>query len=365
MKKIVIDARELRTSSGRYIERLLHYLQDIDQEHTYDILLQPKDMEDWQPHNPNFRTVACPHKEFSLGEQWGLFWQIRSLKPDLIHFAFVQQPFLQRSKVVTTMHDLTTARFRNPAKNPIVFILKQQIYKALNRKAARVSKRVFTPTQFVKDDVVRFTGIRPNKVTVTLESADLLSKKATPVSELKGIDFIMYTGRPTPHKNLRRLIEAFAELQKNHPKLHLVLVGKTDSNYASHQQYVAKKGIENVVFTGFVSDPQLRWLYEHTKAYVFPSLSEGFGLPGLEAMLHGAPVVSSNTTCLPEVYGNAALYFNPNDTEDMALKIERVLTDKVLAPQLVARGKEQAKKYSWKRMAAQTLAVYNQVLSGK
>jgi glycosyltransferase involved in cell wall biosynthesis len=172
----------------------------------------------------------------------------------------------------------------------------------------------------------------------------------------------LYVGRPTPHKNLERLIEAYALLKEKQPDLHLVLAGKTDRLFKRHASTVEKLGLSDVNFTGFISDGQLRWLYENCAAYVFPSLSEGFGLPGLEAMNHKAPVVSSNATCLPEVYGDAAHYFEPRDVEAMAKAINDVLTKPDLRKKLIAAGTKQVGKYSWKRMAEQTLAVYNSVL---
>ena len=170
---------------------------------------------------------------------------------------------------------------------------------------------------------------------------------------------------PTPHKNLERFIEAFASLKSAHPELTLALVGKQDKNYQRIESMVKKKNIANVHFTGFATDAQLRWLYEHCAAYVFPSLSEGFGLPGLEAMMHGAPVVSSNATCLPEIYGDAAHYFDPTDVQAMADAINEVLTDKKLRDNLIQKGREQVKKYSWQRMAEQTLAIYQKVLGAQ
>jgi glycosyltransferase involved in cell wall biosynthesis len=168
----------------------------------------------------------------------------------------------------------------------------------------------------------------------------------------------MYIGRPTPHKNLRRLIDAFALLQKKYPDLTLALAGKKDSNYTRHETYVNERGIKNVVFTGFISDEQLRWMYENTAVYCFPSLSEGFGLPGLEAMLHGAPVASSTATCLPETHGDAARYFDPFSVEDIAKSIDDILSDDKLRNELVKKGKKHVKTFSWQRMAEQTLAVY-------
>lgn len=360
--KVVIDAREWSTSTGRYISSLVYQLEQIDSQYDYTILLYPKDMERYEPSNPCFTKVPCPYKEFTFAEQFGFKKQLNALAADLVHFGAVQQPVLYRGPVVTTMHDLTTVRFKNPSKNPLVFTLKQQVYKWVNKKVAHKSVVIITPTQFVEEDIVAFTGILPDKITVTHEAADAITDAPEVVAGLENSQFIMYVGRPTPHKNLERLIDAFADLQKTYPDLNLVLAGRTDANYRRVEHSVAQRGIKNIVFTDFVSDGQLRWLYEHTAAYVFPSLSEGFGLPGLEAMIHGAPVVSSNATCLPEVYGEAAHYFNPLDTTDMATKIGEVLNNQALRDELIAKGRQQAAAYSWRRMAVQTLDVYQKVL---
>ena len=151
-------------------------------------------------------------------------------------------------------------------------------------------------------------------------------------------------------------------IQAQHHDLLLVLAGKKDANYRRIEKKVDKNSIKNVVFTDFVSEGQLRWLYEHCAAYVFPSLSEGFGLPGLEAMLHGAPVISSNATCLPEIYGDAAHYFDPYKTQAIADALNAVLINSNLRWELIDKGKEQVAKYSSQRMAEQTLQIYSHVL---
>jgi len=364
VKKIVIDARELRTTSGRYVERLLAYLQEVDTDmsHRYVVLLKPSDMNGWQPTSKRFTKVACPHKEFTFAEQSGLLIQLLHLNPDLVHFPMVQQPILYQGKVVTTMQDLTTLRFVNPSKNSLIFKFKQRVYWWVNYIAARKSVAIITPTEFVKDDVARHMHVNSRKITVTLEAGDTIDADPEPIEELEGKQYIMYVGRPLPHKNLERLIDAFAILKQTHPGLHLVLAGKTDALFRRHERETNRKGIPDVHFTGFVPDPQLKWLYQHTAAYVFPSLSEGFGLPPLEAMSCGAPVVSSNATCLPEVNGGAAYYFDPLDIQDMANAIGKVISSQELRTKLIAAGKKQFKKYSWRRTAEQTLDVYRQVL---
>lgn len=366
MKKIVIDARELRTSSGRYVERLLHYLQQVDKEHTYVVLLTPKDFTDWEPTNPQFTKLVCPYKEFTFSEQLGMYRHIKNIKADLVHFPFVQQPVCYRGTVVTTIQDLTTLRFRNPTKHWLLFTIKQWVYWWVNKYVARKSKLLITPTEYVKEDIQAFTGVSARKITVTLEAADPIPYPPTPLKRLQSKGFIMYVGRPTPHKNLLRLIKAFALLRQQHPSLRLVLVGKKDAMYQLIEHQARREGLlDGVIFTGFVSESELRWLFENCQAYVFPSLSEGFGLPAVEAMVHGGPVVASTATCIPEVCGPAAHYFDPLDIEDMASKINEVLTDQTLRASLIRKGYDQAAKYSWKRMAEQTLGVYKKALGEK
>ena len=362
MKTIAIDARESGTSTGRYVDKLIEHLHLLKPEEEITVLTTAARLPFFGEIAPGFKIIEAPFKEFTFDEQLGFKKQLDGLKADLVHFSMVQQPILYRGRVVTTIHDLTTVRFLNPDKNPVVLKAKQQVYKKVIKRAARKSLVVITPTQFVKDDVVNFTGISPDKVRVTLEAADPITATAEPLTELVGKQFIMYIGRPTPHKNLERLIAAFRLLKGQHPELVLVLAGKKDSNYQRIEAGAQQKGLENIVFTDFVSEGQLSWLYENCGVYVFPSLSEGFGLPGLEAMIQGAPVVSSNATCLPEVYGDAAHYFDPLDTRAMADAINEVLTDSTLREKLIAAGRQQVAKYSWQRLAEQTLEIYKKAL---
>ena len=362
MKHIVIDARESGTSTGRYIDCLIEYMYKQKPAYKITLLAKKHRVEYLQKIAPKFRVVPTRYKEFTFAEQLGLLKQIRSLKPDLVFFPAAQQPILYRGRVVTTVQDLTTVRFRNPSKNWLIFTVKRWVYVRLNKIVGRKSRRLITISEFVKDDFARFAHVNSRKITTTHLAADKIMDKPEPIDELIDKQFIMYVGRPLPHKNLGRLIDAFEKLRQKHPNLRLVLAGKSDALYYQHEKDVKARGIKNVIFTGFIPDGQLRWLYEHTAAYVFPSLSEGFGLPGLEAMAHGAPVVSSNATCLPEVYQDAALYFNPLDTQDMADKIERMITDKRLHDNYVSKGSKVIKQYSWERAARQTLEVFDQAL---
>lgn len=362
MTHIVIDARESGTSTGRYIDKLVEHLHALQPQYRITLLAKQKRVAHLQKLAPDFNVVVTPYKEFTFGEQLGFRRQIAGLQPDLVHFGIVQQPLLYRGRVVTTMHDLTTLRFRNPAKNTAVFWTKQQVYKLVNVIAAHKSARILVPSKFVRDDVAAYCRVPLSKIMVTYEAADPLPPGSAPYEPVHNAPFIMYIGRPTPHKNLGRLIDAFVVLQQTHPDLRLVLAGKKDANYERYERIVAERSIKNVVFTDFVTDEQYRWLLEHCRAYVFPSLSEGFGLPGLEAMRHGAPVVSSNATCLPEILGDAAHYFDPLDVAAMAGAIAEVIDNEPLRASLAQKGTSRAALYSWQRLAEQTLEIYGQAL---
>jgi glycosyltransferase involved in cell wall biosynthesis len=362
MARLVIDARESGTSTGRYVDKLVEYLARLKPPFEVVVLAKPRRIDYLQGIAPDFNIQAADYKEFGFAEQFGLKRRIKGLHPDVVHFAKDHQPVFYRGRVVTTMHDLTTMRFTNPAKHRLVFWFKQLVYKWVVKRVARKSSAILTPSEFTKKDVVRYSGVGPEKITVTHLAADAITDTPEPIVGLEGKQFLVYVGRPTPHKNLERLVDAFIKLRANHPQLMLVLAGKKDANYQRIETNIKARGVRGVYFSGFVSEGRLRWLYENCSAYVFPSLSEGFGLPGLEAMMHGAPVVASNATCLPEIYGDAAHYFDPENAQAIADAINEVLTDKDLRAELIGRGRAQAKKYSWRRMAEQTLDVYKAAL---
>jgi glycosyltransferase involved in cell wall biosynthesis len=363
MKRVVIDARESGTSTGRYIDKLIEHLAALSPKLEIIVLAKSHRLDYLKKVAPKFEIREANYKEFTFGEQLGFKLLIKNLKPDLVHFPAAQQPIWYHGQVVTTIQDLTTVRFTNPNKNLLVFKSKQLAYKYVVQRVARKSTALLAISQYVKDDIVSYAGVSPNKVTVTLEAADPFEEPAEPIKALEDKDFIMFNGRPLPHKNLERLIQAFARLHTKHPDLYLMIAGKKDKSHNTYEALARRLKVDDrVVLTDWVTDGQLKWAMNHTQAYVYPSLSEGFGLPPLEAMLNGAPVAASNATCLPEIYGDAAHYFDPLDIQNMADVINEVLSNKALRAELIEKGKAQVKKYSWRRMAEQTLAIYKNVL---
>lgn len=361
MARIAIDARIINSSTGRYVERLLTYLQDIDRENEYIVLVPTKDLGYWQPKNKNFSVRVADYASYSLGEQLGFARLLNSLRPDLVHFCMPQQPVLYRGAHVTTVHDLTLLKTYNSDKNWLYYHFKQLVGGVVFWVVARTSRHILVPSLYTRRELVNFSKISRLKVTVTYEAADTNSYSPQKL-ELPCKKFIMYVGQQSDYKNIRRLVLAHQQLLKRYPDLGLVLVGSKNKPAQTNEAWALENNYKNVFFTGFVKNEELVWLYQNCEAYVFPSLMEGFGLPGLEAMTEGAPVVSSDATCLPEVYGNAAHYFNPLDVRDMADKIGQVLDDHELRAKLVAEGHKRAGRYSWPKMAAQTHDVYTAAL---
>ncbi len=366
-KHIVIDGRIRRASTGRPVDRLLEHLQNLPSDFKYSVLLEKDD--DWQPKNKKFTPVICKYRQFSFNplQQLTFARQLYKLKSDLVHFTMTgQQPIFYFGKQITFTHDLTMFKYVRPGRLPKwLHGLRMLGYRLIMWQAHKKAAKILVPTEYVRDAVAKFFRLNSRKLAVTLEASEppIIGPAEKPEILDDGSEFILYVGSAFPHKNLDRLITSFGLLREHHPNLKLVLAGKREYHSKKLRSWAKSKPyFDDIIFTGFVSEPELKWLYQNAQAYVFPSLSEGFGLPPLEAMAHGCPVVSSNATCLPEVNGEAAHYFDPEDVADMAAKINDVLVNTQLRKKLIEKGHEQTKKYSWRRMAEQTLEVYKEIL---
>ncbi len=358
MSHIAIDARIINSSTGRYVERLIHYLEQIDTTNTYSILVPAKDKDFYTPTNPNFTIRTIDYPNYSFAEQTGFLTYLNNLNADLVHFCMPQQPVLYHGKSVTTFHDLTLLKTYNSDKNWFVYHAKQLIGRFIFHRALSKNVRIIVPTKTIKQEIEVFHKGIENKVIVTYEAAEKLQAgKVTPY-DTRYKKFLLYVGQQSDYKNIRRLGDAHQKLLATYPDLGLILVGRINKSAQITKDYFEKQGYKNIHYTGFVEDDQRDWLYENCAAYVFPSLMEGFGLPPLEAMHYDAPVASSNASCMPEVLGDAAAYFDPLDTDDIAVTIDKVLSDDKLRKSLIENGKQQRTKYSWRKMAKQTLDIY-------
>lgn len=361
MSRIVIDARKMKSSTGRVVEELLFNLEKLDKTNEYKVLVLESEKDYYQPKNPNFEVLVADFPHYSFAEQLGFNRFLRSLKADLVFFHMPQQPLLYTKPAVTLVHDLNLLRVKENDMNKLELAVKKLIFAVLLWVVARRSKHIIVPTKYTKNDLIKFAGISPKKITVTYWGM-IKVDKLQPATKFDKKPFITYLGRAEPYKNNRRLIAAHQSLLAEHPKLHLVIMGQIDELRQADIAWVKKNKYKNVLFTGWIADEQAAWLYRRCEAFVQPSLMEGFGMPVLEAMQQGAPVASTNATCSPEVYGNAARYFDPLDTADIARAINDILTNKKLRAQLVKRGYEQTKRYRWDEPSAELLRVFKKLL---
>ncbi len=365
MAKIVIDCRMLGwTGIGRYTERLLTQLEKTDETNDYVILIQKQDWDLWSPRRPNFRKVEASIRMYSFSEQIKLLFLLYRLKPDLVHFTAQNRPLGYLRKHLTTIHDLTLLDYNTSRRAAWFYYLRMLAFRLDVWWTVHFSTRLLVPTEFGKQDILRRYRVKSKKIVVTNEAADKLSARPGSLKRFGLNDFILGgVGNAYPYKNLLLVIKAFSIVHAKLPDLKLVFVGPDDPFFERLKEQAASLGLaDRVVFTGRVSDQELVALYQQAKFLVFPSLSEGFGLPGLEAMWADLPVLSSSASCMPEVYGPAAEYFDPTDAEKLADAILNLATNPKRRQELVKLGHAQINKYSWERMAAETLEVYNRLL---
>lgn len=385
--RIGIDARfygPIGTGIGRYTQKLIENLEEIDRKSEYVIFLRKENFNLYESANPNFRKVLADIPWYSLREQIVLPTIFRREKLDLLHVPHFNVPIFYQGKFVVTIHDLIKNEWRGSettTKGPLECIIKRLGYSIVIRLAICRAKAVTTPSNYVKDRVVELFQVNPEKIMVTYEAGTLLGKERT-VAERKVEDvvqkfkitkpYFLYVGNVYLYKNVGRLLEAIKILNEDpsislkvKKPVQLVLVGARDVFRERLEREILKKDVlKYVTLTGYVSDPDLIDLYREAEAYVQPSLSEGFGLTSVEAMSLGTPVVEARASCLPEVAGDAALFFDPYDPKNIAAQLARVLRNKRLKSQLSKKGRARAQGFSWEMMARQTLRVYEEV-SGK
>lgn len=387
-KRIGIDARfygPVGKGLGRYTQEIVDNIIKLDNENEYVIFLRQENFNAFNSANKKVKKVLAEVRWYSLAEQIKMPLIIFKERLDLIHFPHFNVPVFCPVKFIVTVHDLILTKFptqRATTLGPMLYKMKNMAYKAVIWLAVRRAKKVLAVSEYTRKDIIRQFKVNPEKVITTYEGvANLAKERDTLFTEklddnktLLGYNinspYLLYVGNAYPHKNLEGLIGVLPEILRNNNKINLVLVGKDDYFYNRVKKYAADLGLWKegssmgpVKFPGYVPDDKLEILFKNARAYVFPSMFEGFGLPPLEAMAKGCPVASSDKTCLPEVLGEAAIYFNPDDKEDMKNKIIRVISSDKLRDDLIKKGYEQVKKYSWWECARKTLNVYKEVLS--
>jgi glycosyltransferase involved in cell wall biosynthesis len=310
---------------------------------------------------------------YSIAEQIKLPKIFASQNLDLLHVPHFNVPIFYRGKFIVTIHDLNHHQFTQESattRNFLIFKLKRFAYRYVIRHAIKNSQKILTPSKFVKNEIIKTFEIDPHRIAVTYEAAEEEYSKCQ-MSNVKcqmllkkykiKKPFIVYVGNAYPHKNLERLLEAFKILITHHSSLitKLLLVCPRDVFWQRLKEWIKEQGLEEQVFlTGYIPAAELSIILRSAQAYVFPSLSEGFGIPGLNSMAAGVPVIASDIPVLKEIYSNAALYFDPESPKDLASKINQVLSNEKTRSDLVKKGLEQVKKYSWLKMARETLKAY-------
>ncbi len=369
--RIGIDCRFYGGSAGGigyYVQELVSHLLKIDSKNEYVLFFTKENFKECRLSSPNLTKKIVSSPYYSLSEQIVFPFDLRSQKLDIMHFTNFNNPLFWFGKFVVTIHDLTLMFFPGGKKKSSLHKLG---YRLALLSACKKARKIIAVSRHTKKDIIRFFNIPDDKIKVIYEG---IEDKYHPIEDRKFIEkikikydiqtpYIMYIGAWKKHKNINNLIKAFDILKRKYKFPHkLVLMGKEDFLAEELKKEINKLDIKkDIVFTGFVYEEDLPALYNAASLFVFPSLYEGFGLPPLEALACGVPVVASNVSSLPEILGKSAEFFNPKDPEDMALKIRDVLFSKKRQEELVKKGFRQASQFVWEKTAQETLQVYEEV----
>ena len=357
---------------GIYTKNLVRSLARVGPEHSYVLLGGPQNREPLGDLGPNFRLTHYTRRYDSVRSHLDFWFVLRALGLDVFHIPHRWAPLSTPAPYVVTLHDLNSLFFpRDRGSRMFEKARRGMLRRGLDRAA-----RVITVSQATRRDAVKRLGLPDDKFTTIYDAVD--EQVAQPVSdELRRTTlerysindpFVLYAGRIQPQKNVPRLIEAFAVVKaqlENHWKYHhlkLIVIGDDLARYPEVRRAVMASRVQDSArFLGFVPLETLRCFYTEATAFLFPSLYEGFGMPPLEAMAHGTPVVTSSVSSLPESVGDAAELVNPTNVFDIARGLRKILLDDDYRDELRRRGFEQVSKFSWDRSAEQVLEVYRDV----
>src|SRR5579872_949996 len=373
--KIAIDIRRMTEFGvGTYIRNVVRTLGRLDRENTYLLLGPPAKVEEIGALPPNFHriTVAAPERSVQGYREFRA--ALKQGNCDLVHVPnLFSIPRALPCRYVMTVHDMLDHMSRSREQNGFWRSLHFQLTKRVLSGAARI----FAVSNFTRNEIEKWFEIPPDRIEVVYNAIDerFLHGHATEADRdliarryQVTYPFLLYAGRVSAHKNVVRMIEAFSALktelerEQAYPDLKLIIIGDDLSGNPDLRRTVVRSGVQNDVrFLGFVPIDVLRIFYDEAKIFVFPSLYEGFGLPPLEAMAHGTPVVTSNVSSLPEVVGNAAVLVNPENVFEIMRALHRVLVDKALRDRMKERGYLQATRFSWEISVRRVREVYREV----
>ena len=375
---IAIDARRIRDFGiGTYIRSLVHALSNLDRENRYTLISGAGDIRTLAGLPENFQSAVYNRGDSAALDHVALPLLLHGMAPDLVHIPLNRVPLLLMRPYVVTIHDMANLLFDEGRSGA-----RMQLRRYRFRRGLVKARRVIAVSEATKRDVQNLLGVHPERIRRVYNAPDAgFYERGDHSAEEHGrileryqiqYPFLLYAGNVRRHKNVPRLVEAFAVLRgqlAEHPvykDLRLVLIGDTISQHPAVRQAVMKSRVEPLVrFLGFVPFETLRCFYESAAAFVFPSRYEGFGLPPLEAMACGTPVITSNVSSLPEVVGDAAVLINPENVFDIARGIREVLLDETLRAELIRRGHAQAARFSWERTAREALEIYREAVAAR
>ena len=376
--KIAIDIRRMTEFGvGTYIRNVVRTLGRLDHENKYLLIGTPARAQEIGALPPNFHSVPLTAPERSLQGYREFRMTLKRLECNLVHVPnLFSVPRGLPCPYVMTVHDMLEHMSRAHEQSGIW----RSLHFQLTRRVLRDAARIFAVSNFTKTEIEKLFEIPPDRIEVVYNAIDerfLRGHASAADRELIAqryqvtYPFLLYAGRVSPHKNVVRMIEAFSALktalERNqiYPDLKLIIIGDDLSGNPDLRRTVVRSGVQNDVrFLGFIPIEVLRIFYDEAKIFVFPSLYEGFGLPPLEAMAHGTPVVTSNVSSLPEVVGNAAVLVNPENVFEIMRALHRVLTDQALRDRLKERGYQQTAKFSWETSVRRMLDTYHQIADG-
>jgi glycosyltransferase involved in cell wall biosynthesis len=366
--RIAIDARKLRDFGiGTYLRNILMELSRLDRETEYVVLCRPDDVESGEVLGRNFRMVPETAAPYSIAEQFRIPLALAREGVKLVHEPHYVLPPLVRCRSVVTIHDCIHLMFPEYLPNKLAHLYAKGSMWTATRKA----DRILTVSEASKKDILHFFNVAPEKVEVIYNAIDERflapadAKRMDLVRQRYQLDhpFALYVGNIKPHKNIERLIDAFGRARTRGPdNFKLIIIGDEISKYPALRQSVHKHKLDkHVRFLGFQPMETLAAFYRLARAFVFPSLYEGFGLPPLEAMACGTPVVTSNVSSLPEVAGGAALLVDPYDEDAIADAMIRAVTDESLRAELIEKGVQRARTFSWTHSVKKIHGIYMEV----